>query len=80
MLVALLRPKKLGLILGPIGAKLVYRGVSGHSLIYKMLGTNRGVHDEQAAISVPHQQGIRVVGKSAANGKARNTLLIAVLL
>lgn len=60
LVAALMRPKKLGLVLGPVAANLLYRGLMGHSLVYRLLGKNRAVHDTRAAISVPHEQGIRV--------------------
>ena len=58
---AIMRPRRLGILLGPLGANLLYRGISGHSLVYKLLGKNRAVHDSEAAVSVPHEQGMRVV-------------------
>lgn len=57
---ALMRPRSGGLLLAPIGANLLYRGLTGQSLLYRLLGTNRAVHNETAGISVPNRQGIRV--------------------
>jgi uncharacterized membrane protein len=56
----LLRGGKLGLGLGASGASLLFQGGSGVSPLYKLLGMNRAVHSESAAISVPHQQGRHV--------------------
>ncbi len=45
------------LALGAVGGTLLYQGSTGVSLVNRLLGTNQAVHDKQAAISVPHQQG-----------------------
>ncbi|MBK8022276.1 MAG: SRPBCC family protein [Chloroflexi bacterium] len=61
LVLALMRPRRLAALLGPVGLYMLYQGVTGHSPIYALLGLNRAVHEEGAAISVPHQQGLRVV-------------------
>jgi uncharacterized membrane protein len=61
VVIGLVKRGRAGAILGLIGGNLVYRGLSGVSLVQRLLGRNRAVHDEGAAISVPHQQGIRIV-------------------
>lgn len=60
VLLGLVRRGWLGAGVGALGAFLVHQGSTGFSLIYKLLGTNRAVHDTDAAISVPHQQGKHV--------------------
>src|SRR5690606_3110338 len=60
VVIGLVKRGRVGAILGLIGGNLVYRGLSGVSLVQKLLDKNRAVHNERAAISVPHQQGIRV--------------------
>jgi uncharacterized membrane protein len=49
-----------GLGMALVGANLIIRSVFGHSMIYRMLGINRAVVSKTAAVSVPHEQGIRV--------------------
>lgn len=49
-----------GLGIAFVGSNLIVRSVSGHSLIYKLLGVNRALVSKTAAASVPHKQGIRV--------------------
>jgi uncharacterized membrane protein len=46
-----------GLGLGALGSTLLYQGSTGVSPINRLLGINQAVHDQDAAISVPHQQG-----------------------
>jgi uncharacterized membrane protein len=46
-----------GLALGALGGTLLYQGSTGISPINRLLGKNQAVHDEKAAISVPHEQG-----------------------
>lgn len=60
LMTAALGMKKLRLPLSLISANLFYRGATGQSLIYKLLGKNTAVHNTDAAISVPHEQGIHV--------------------
>jgi uncharacterized membrane protein len=57
---ALLRPKKFGLLLAPTGIMFFYRGLTGRSLVYTVLGRNTAVHNETASVSVPHQQGVHL--------------------
>lgn len=57
---ALARRGWLGLGLGALGSTLLYQGSTGVSPINTLLGKNQAVHDENAAISVPHQQGKHV--------------------
>lgn len=61
LLLAITKPRKYGLLLGPIGASLLYQGLMGYSYLYDLVGRNSAVHRKSAAISVPHEQGIRVV-------------------
>lgn len=63
LIIAVWNPKKYGLLLGPLGGSLLYQGLMGHSYIYQLLGRNSAVHSRNAAISVPHEQGFRVVHK-----------------
>lgn len=56
----LVRRGWLGVGLAAIGADLVFRGASGHSLLYRLTGKNRAVVSQSAAVSVPHGAGVRV--------------------
>jgi uncharacterized membrane protein len=56
----LVRRDWIGAGMGAVGVDMMLRGVTGRSIIYPMLGENRAVHNQSAAISVPHEQGIRV--------------------
>ena len=47
-----------GLILGAMGAGLMYRGVTGHCTAYEALGIDSAEHSEATAI--PAQQGVKV--------------------
>jgi uncharacterized membrane protein len=44
-----------------LGLKLLYRGVTGNSPIYRALGVNTAVNTRPDRVSVPHQQGIHIV-------------------
>lgn len=50
----------LGLGAALFSAPLLYSGITGMSPIYKLIGRNSAVHRQDRAVSVPHQQGIRV--------------------
>lgn len=47
-----------GLLLGGIGAALIYRGLTGNCQLYQMLGLNSAKHP--AATAVPAQQGVKI--------------------
>lgn len=51
-----------GFLLGLIAAELTYRGATGHSPLYRVLGINTAVATQHryADISVPHEQGIHL--------------------
>jgi uncharacterized membrane protein len=54
-----------------LGGKLVFRGATGHSFIYQLLGINSAVGKDSGGVSVPHEQGIRIedaitIGRSRA--------------
>ncbi|NJL95425.1 MAG: cyclase [Anaerolineae bacterium] len=51
---------KFSLLLSGIGLELLYRGVTGFSPVYALLGKNSAVHNKRAAISVPHEQGFHL--------------------
>jgi uncharacterized membrane protein len=61
LLAGLARRRRSGLGLAAMGVSMLMRGITGVSALYKLIGRNTAVHSEKAAISVPHQQGIRVV-------------------
>jgi uncharacterized membrane protein len=50
-----------GLWMAIIGAMLIYRGTTGHSVVYDVLGYSSAVATNRANVAVPHQQGIHVV-------------------
>jgi len=58
--IAVMRRGWAGLGLGTLGGTLLFRGITGHSQIYRLLGWNRALVRGNRAASVPHQQGIRV--------------------
>lgn len=51
---------RLGVGAALFSAPLFYSGVTGISPLYKLIGRNSAVYRKDAAVSVPHQQGIRV--------------------
>lgn len=56
----LLRRDWLGLSFILAGGALAYRGLSGHSLAYQMLGLNTAERSRKENTSVPHRQGIKI--------------------
>lgn len=61
LLVSALRANRLaGMFFTALGGYLVYRGSTGHCPVYETAGINTAVETNPAAVSVPHQQGIRV--------------------
>jgi uncharacterized membrane protein len=54
---ALIRRGWVGLGVGALGASLLYQGTTGSSPLYNLLKLNRAVHNTDAPISVPHEQG-----------------------
>lgn len=61
MLAALSRRDQVGGLLGVFGALLLYRGLTGHSFLYQLLGQNTAVRaGDRPQVSVPHKQGVRV--------------------
>ncbi len=56
----LIRRGWLGLGASLLGLDLIYRGATGFSLLYRLLGTNRALVSKTAAASVPHGHGLRV--------------------
>jgi uncharacterized membrane protein len=65
--IALARRGRLGLGFGPLGASLIYQGISGISPVYQLLKKNRAVHDPSAPISVPHEQGKHISASTIIN-------------
>jgi uncharacterized membrane protein len=49
-----------GFLMGVASAELVYRSLTGHSPLYHALGVNTAVAHHDAAVSVPHEQGIHI--------------------
>jgi uncharacterized membrane protein len=43
-----------------VGGEMLYRGITGRCHFYSLLGVNRAVISKKAAVSVPHDHGIRV--------------------
>ena len=60
--VALTRRNPVGALLALLGGGLIYQGTTGHSPLYRLLGTNRAVRTNPQSVSVPHEQGEHVVG------------------
>lgn len=61
LLVSALRANRLArMFFTTLGGYLVYRGSTGHCHVYETAGINTAVETNPAAVSVPHQQGIRV--------------------
>src|SRR5690606_10109619 len=61
LLMALKRRDEVGGVLGAFGALLLYRGVTGHSFVYQLMGRNTAVKSgEEPAVSGPNKQGVRV--------------------
>jgi len=55
--VAVTRRNPMGALIAFIGGGLVYQGTTGHSPLYRLLGSNRAVRTNQENVSVPHEQG-----------------------
>lgn len=49
-----------GLIMMLLGGEMLYRGATGHCLVYRALGVNTAIAPHSKGVSVPHEQGIRV--------------------
>jgi uncharacterized membrane protein len=47
-----------GLLAGVVGGSLIYRGVSGHCVMYEALGLNSAKHNP--SVAVPAQQGSKI--------------------
>lgn len=60
LLMSFIKRGWLGLGAALFSAPLLYSGITGISPLYKLLGRNSAIRQKSAAISVPHQQGIRV--------------------
>jgi uncharacterized membrane protein len=60
MLFALTRGFR-GIWMAIIGAMMLYRGMTGHSVVYHTLGYSSAVATNKTNVAVPHEQGIHVV-------------------
>ena len=50
-----------GLVLGAVGGALVWRGATGHCIVYESLGiSSAGEEDDGRNVSVPYGKGVRV--------------------
>jgi len=58
--IGLARRNPAGALVALIGGGLIYQGTTGHSPLYRMLGTNRAVRTNTQNVSVPHEQGEHV--------------------
>ena len=54
------RRSKGGALLAALGADLLYRGASGHSVLYQALGLSSVRKDRTSGHTIPYRQGIRV--------------------
>jgi len=61
VVIAITRRNPVGILVALLGGGLVYQGTSGHSPLYRLLGSNRAVRTNPANVSVPHEQGEHVV-------------------
>lgn len=59
-IIGLARRNPAGALVALIGGGLIYQGTTGHSPLYRMLGTNRAVRTNTKNVSVPHEQGEHV--------------------
>lgn len=50
-----------GLWMAILGGMMLYRGMTGNSIVYHLLGYSSAVATNPANVAVPHQQGIHVV-------------------
>lgn len=49
-----------GLVLGVIAAEMVYRGATGRSPLYQVMGVNTSAPHQNPQVSVPHGQGLHI--------------------
>jgi len=61
-IIALTRRNSVGGLIAFLGAGLIYQGATGHSPLYRILGSNRAVRTNEEAVSVPHEQGEHITG------------------
>ncbi len=59
-IIGLARRNPAGALVALIGGGLIYQGTTGHSPLYRLLGTNRAVRTGTKNVSVPHEQGEHV--------------------
>ncbi len=59
-IIGLARRNPAGALVALIGGGLIYQGTTGHSPLYRLLGTNRAVKTNTQRVSVPHEQGEHV--------------------
>ncbi len=56
---SLVRRDWMGASIAAVGSVLVFRGASGHSFMYQTLHIDTSEHKDQAATSIPHNQGLK---------------------
>jgi len=61
VVIAITRRNPVGILVALLGGGLVYQGTSGHSPLYRLLGSNRAVRTNPQNVSVPHEQGEHIV-------------------
>lgn len=59
-IIGLARRNPAGALVALIGGGLIYQGTTGHSPLYRLLGTNRAVRTNTERVSVPQGQGEHV--------------------
>jgi uncharacterized membrane protein len=61
VVVAVSRRNPVGALIALVGGGLAYQGTTGHSPLYRLMGSNRAVRTNPQSVSVPHEQGEHVV-------------------
>ena len=61
VVVAITRRNPVGALIALVGGGMVYQGTTGHSPLYRLMGSNRAVRTNPQSVSVPHEQGEHVV-------------------
>ncbi|MBA3874126.1 MAG: DUF2892 domain-containing protein [Anaerolineae bacterium] len=61
VVIAITRRNPVGILVALLGGGLVYQGTTGHSPLYRLMGSNRAVRTNPQNVSVPHEQGEHIV-------------------
>jgi len=67
VVVAISRRNLVGALIALVGGNLIYQGITGHSPLYRLLGSNRAVRTNPQSVSVPHEQGEHLVAVMTVN-------------